>query len=50
MTSNVKFTFSVDDTTHVIYNEYWARQIRIGDTNYNISVVGKMQPFKTHLP
>ena len=27
MTNNVKFTFSVDDTTRTVYKYYWAGQI-----------------------
>ena len=38
MTDNVKFILNVDDTTHAIYNWYWARKtIRISDTKYNVS-------------
>ena len=29
MTNNVRFTFSGSDTTRVVYNYYWARQIEL---------------------
>jgi hypothetical protein len=39
MTNNVRFTFSVDDTTNVVHNEYWARQIELVAPNTTSSVV-----------
>ena len=29
MTSNARFTFSVDDITRVVYNEYCIRQVEL---------------------
>ena len=34
--NNVRFAFSVGDTTHAVYNKYQTRQLGIGDTNSTI--------------
>ena len=38
MTSNVRSTFNVGDTTRVVYNKYWARQIEMEILNKNFCV------------
>ena len=41
MTHNVRFTFSVSDTTWAVYNHYEARQIELvtPDTTFSVSLV-----------
>ena len=40
-TSDVRFTFSVGDTTRAVYNWYWARQTELVTINTIFSVVHK---------
>ena len=47
MTNNVRYTFSVADTTRVVYNKYWAQQIGIDGTKYNIEC-GNFNTYKIH--
>ena len=42
MTNNVRFTYSVDDTTHAVLNQYRARQIELVMLNTIFSVVGTL--------
>ena len=39
MTINIMFAFSVGDTTHVVYNKDWARQIKLVTPNTVVNVV-----------
>ena len=36
LTNNVKFTFSVGNTTHTVLNKYWVKTNGIDDTKYDI--------------
>ena len=47
MTNNVKFAFSVGDTTCVVYNQCGAKQIELVTLNTTFNVVYKLKNTNT---